>query len=67
MSLAHQTEDLALKSPKMMVNKELHEVVSFKAFSKFDKKIFKFKTVMNWGPIYNQGVREGIFDIINCF
>ena len=38
LSLVHQTEDLALKSPKIMVNKELQEVESFKTFSKFDKK-----------------------------
>ena len=32
LSLVHQTEDLALKSHKIMVNKELHKVVSLKTF-----------------------------------
>ena len=30
LSLVHQTEDLALKSPQVMVNRELHKVVSLK-------------------------------------
>ena len=38
LSLVYQTEDLALKSRKIMVNKELQKVLSFKTFSKFDKK-----------------------------
>ena len=38
LSLVYQTEDLALKSPKVMVNKELQEIVSIKTFSKFGKK-----------------------------
>ena len=32
-SLVHQTEHLALKSPKIMVYKELHKVISLKTFS----------------------------------
>ena len=30
LSLVHQTEDLALKSPQVVVNRELHKVVSLK-------------------------------------
>ena len=44
--LVHQTEGLALKSSKNMVNKELHEVVSLKPFSKFDKKFSNSK--LSW-------------------
>ena len=36
--LVHQTEYLALKSPRLMLNKDLDEVVSLKTFSKFNKK-----------------------------
>ena len=43
LSLVHQTEDLALKSPKIMVNKELQKVVSLKTFSNFDKKFSNSK------------------------
>ena len=32
LSLVHHTEDLALKSPKVMVNKELQKVVSLRTF-----------------------------------
>ena len=45
LSLVHQTEYLAFKSPKFMLNKDLHEVVSLKTFSKFDKKV-KIKTIL---------------------
>ena len=38
LSLVHQTEDLALKSPKTKINKKLQEVVSLKTL-----KIIKFK------------------------
>ena len=51
LSLVHQTDDLALKSPKIMVNKELHRVVSLKTFSKFDKKFSNSK--QTWlGDLY---------------
>ena len=43
LSLVHQTDDLALKSPKIMVNKELYKVVSLKTFSKFEKKYLNSK------------------------
>ena len=43
LSLVHQTEDLALKSPTIMVNQELQEVGSLKAFSKFDRKFSNSK------------------------
>ena len=39
LSLVHQTEDLALGLPKIMVNKELQEEVSLKTFSKLDRKV----------------------------
>ena len=49
-SLVHQTEDLTLKSPKSMVNKELPEVVSLKT-SKFDQKFSNSK--LSWlGDLY---------------
>ena len=34
--LVHQSKDLAFKSPKIMVNKELQEVLSLKTFSEFE-------------------------------
>ena len=51
LSLVHQTEDLTLKSPKIMVNKQLQEAVSLKGFSKFDKKFSNLK--LSWlGDLY---------------
>ena len=38
LSLVHQTEDLALKSPKIIVNKALLVAVSLKIVSKFGRK-----------------------------
>ena len=35
--LVHQTEDLALKSPQVMVNRELHKVVSLKCSQNLTK------------------------------
>ena len=37
LSLVHQNEDLALKYPKIIVNKALLVVVSLKIISKFDE------------------------------
>ena len=61
LSLVHQTdEDLALKSLKIMVNKELNEVVSFKTFSKFDKKISNSK-LSSIGSYIQPGSNRGHF------
>ena len=49
--LVHLTEDLALKSPKIMVNKELDKVVSLKTFSKFDKR-FSNSKLFWFGDLY---------------
>lgn len=38
LSSFHQDEDLSLKSPKIIVNKELDEAVLIKSSSKLDKK-----------------------------
>ena len=49
--LVQQTEDLTLKSSKIMVNKELQELVSLKTFSKFDKKFSNWE--LSWlGDLY---------------
>ena len=60
LSLVHQTEVLALKSPKIMVNKELHKVLSIKTFSKFDKKFSNSKTILARRPIYNTSINLAI-------
>ena len=38
LSFFHQEEDLALKSPRIIVKRELDDAVVFKMSSKFDKK-----------------------------
>ena len=38
LSSFHQDKDLALKSPKIIVNKELHEVALLKSSSESDRK-----------------------------
>ena len=45
--LVQETDDLALKSPKIMINKKLHRVVSLKTFSKFDKKFSLYTNIPN--------------------
>ena len=59
LSLVHQTEDLTLKSPKIMVNKELLKVVSLKISEKFDKKFSNSK--LSWlQAIYNTNITLAI-------
>ena len=38
LSFFHQEEDLALKSPRILVKGELDDTVVLRMFSKFDKK-----------------------------
>ena len=46
LSLVHQTEDLALKSPKIIVNKALLVVASLKIVSKFGRKFWN--SIASW-------------------
>ena len=46
LSSFHQVEDLALKSPKIIVNKELDEAVLLKSSSKSDRKLSN--SILSW-------------------
>ena len=60
LSLVHQTEDLSLKSSKVMVNKELQEVVYADIFSKFDKKVSNSKTSFARRSMYHINITYAI-------
>ena len=51
LSSFHQDEDLALKSPRIIVNKELDEIVLLKSSSKLDRK-FSNSTLSWLGDLY---------------
>ena len=46
LSSFHQVEDLALKSSKIIVNKELDEAVLLKSSSKSDRKLSN--SILSW-------------------
>ena len=46
LSSFHQVEDLALKSPKIIANKELDEAVLLKSSSKSDRKLSN--SILSW-------------------
>ena len=46
LSSFHQVEDLTLKSPKIIVNKELDEAVLLKSSSKSDRKLSN--SILSW-------------------
>ena len=56
LSSFHQDEDLALKSPKICVNKKLDEGVLLKSSSKLGGKFFKFNILLAWRPVDNTNI-----------